>query len=226
MAVFAAAIALGSMAVGVGPVAAKTAALQGNLHCTPGGSTTISPGILLTANLLPNGKDKKIKYVTSGAGACTGTATAGGPSPTSFTTASKSKGLSRLLVQPASACSNVPRFSKTSVTFPTGAKMKVNLASDLVNYAYNTTTHVSTPFPACGGDSSVATAFAIAHATDRIETRSHGTSTGKAYSGKLVTSISRTTETLIAELADANDPSGVGITVLHGDPTISTFQIG
>ena len=221
----AAALACASLvATGAGVAQAKGAALTGSLTCAPSGSTTISPGIVLTSAQLPKGKDHKIKYTTHGTGSCTGTATAGGPSPTSFTTDSKSKGDSRLLVQPASACTNVGRASTTKVTFGNGAKMKVTLVGEVSSYAYNVGSHVSTQFPACGSDASVANAFAVAHASDRVEVRSHGTSTGKAYSGKAVTSISRTTETLIQELAAAN--TSTGVTILHGDPTISTFQIG
>jgi hypothetical protein len=226
-----AALASGLAIAGLGAMAEGTAgaakvSLDGHIACASSGSTAIKPGILLTSNLLPKGKDKKIKYTTTGTGSgCTGSVT-GGSLPSGFTTSSKSKGLSRVLVQPASACTSTLRTSKTKITFNTGAKVKVTLISDLNNYAFNTTTQVSTPFPPCGSPAGVATQFAVDHANDRIEARSHGLSGGKAFKGKNVVSKSVTTETLIAELADANDATGVGVTLLHGDPAFTTLTIG
>ncbi len=216
----------GLVATSVGDASAAKVLLQGTLSCTTGGTTTITPGLVLQKTNLapPKYKDKKPKYDTIGTGsACTGT-TSSGTQPTSYTLTSKAKGLSRLIVNPDVDCNAPGRVAKTKITFNTGDKLKADMLSEVGNYAFNTSTHVSTPFPACGGDSNAATAFAGAHANDRIETRSTGTSTGKAYTGKVIHTKSVTTQTLAQELIVSNSPGGVAS--LSADTAYSTITIG
>jgi hypothetical protein len=171
-------------------------------------------------------KDKKPKYLTTGTGsACSGTTTSG-TAPTSYTLTSKAKGLSRLIVNPNADCNAPGRAAKTKITFNQGSKAKVLMVSEVGNYAFNPNTQVSTIFPPCGSSSAVATAFAQAHLNDRIETRSSGViaSTSKAYAGKVLETVSVTTETLGGQLALSLTPTGV--TLLHGDPAFSTLTIG
>jgi hypothetical protein len=222
MAALATAIAVGGLAGGVGTASAKKVALNGTLTCFTSGTTTISPGIVLTSALLPKGKDKKPKYTTTGAStSCEGTTTSG-IQPTSFTLTSKAKGNSRLLV--GAPCETTGRATKMKITFNTGDKLKVVLTGDLQNYAFNAETEVSTPFPACGSGLQAAVDFATAHAGDRIEVRSEGTSTGKAYAGKTVVSDSVTSVTLAQELGVSQTPTGV--TSLSADPEFSSLEIG
>ena len=207
---------------GTGAVAqAAKPVLNGTLSCHASGFTTISPGIVL--NLPVGTKDKGPKFVAQGGSSgCTGSATSG-VLPTSVTSTSKSKGTSRALVQPASACSQPARVAKTKITFNTGDKLKVNETTGS-SIAFNPVTHVSTPFPPCGSPSSTATTFAFAHLSDRIKVVSTGVSTGKAFPGKTVTSTSVTTQTLGDELALSQ--TATGVTRLDADPAFSTFTIG
>lgn len=231
VAALASALALGGMIAGsVGEAVAAKPVLQGTLSCAASGSTTISPGLVLTTSQLPppKFKDKKPKYTTNGAGSgCTGTTTSG-TMPTSITSiSSKAKGDSRVISNPNAVCTNVGRASKTKVTFSTGDKLKTTLTSDVNNYAFTPTgptTGTLTSFPPCGSSTATALAFAAAHIGDRIATVSHGVSGGKAYAGKNITSTSVTTETLGQELTISQTPTGV--TLLHGDPAYSTFVIG
>jgi hypothetical protein len=216
----------GLVATSVGVASAKKIVVQGTLSCTTAGTTTITPGLVLQKTNLtpPKYKDKKPKFVTAGSGsACTGTTTSG-LQPTSYTLTSKAKGLSRLIVNPDADCNAPGRLAKTKITFNTGDKLKADMVSEVGNYAYNTATGVSTPFPACGSGSDVAIAFAVAHANDRIETRSTGTSTGKAYAGKVIHTKSVTVQTLSQELAASN--TATGVTSLSAESAFSTLTIG
>jgi hypothetical protein len=238
----AAALASGLALAGLGALGAETAGAakvvtQGTLSCMSGGTTAINPGIVLTSAQLkpPKFKDKKPKYVTNGTGsACTG-ATVSGTQPSSYTLSSKSKGTSRLLVNPNADCNAPGRAAKTKITFNTGAKAKVNMVSEQNNYVYTVAGHAgnsphgpatSVQFPPCGSGTAVALAFAVDHGNDRIETRSQGTipSNGKAYPGKVVKSRARTTETIVTQLALSQ--TSTGVTLLHGDTSISTTTIG
>jgi hypothetical protein len=229
----AAALASGLAMTGLVALTGETAGaakipLQGTLSCTSAGSTAIIPGLVLTSAQLPQPKmkDKKPKYITTGSGsACSGTTTSG-TAPSSYTLSSKAKGLSRLIVNPNADCNAPGRAAKTKITLNQGSKIKVTMVSEVGNYAYNTATQVSTPFPPCGSSPAVATAFAGAHANDRIETRSQGViaSNSKAYAGKVVKTRSRTTETLAGQLSLSLTPGGV--TLLHADSAISTLTVG
>lgn len=222
MGALAAVIAVGALAAGVGTASARKPVLDGTLSCATNGTTTITPGILLTSSQLPDGKDKKPKYVTKGGTAGCGGTTTSGTQPTSFTLTGIAKGTSRLLV--GGPCDATGRVSKTKIILDTGDKLKVRLTSELRNYAFDSAHQTSTPFPPCGSDVGTAIAFANGHAGDRIETRSTGVSTGKSYPGKTVTSVSVTTVTLETELSIAQSPNG--ITSLTGDPAYSTLTIG
>lgn len=215
-------IAVGGLAASVGTASAsKKPVLNGTLSCVTTGTTTITPGIVLTSAQLTKGKDKAPKYVTNGGTqGCTGT-TASGTQPTSYTLSSKAKGTSRLLV--GAPCDTVGRVAKTKITFNTGDKLKANMTSELSNYAFNPTTHVSTQFPPCGGSAADANAFVAAHVNDRIESRSHGVSLGKAYPGRTIDTDSVTTVTLSQELSASLTTTGV--TSLTGDPAFSTLTI-
>jgi hypothetical protein len=228
----AAALAAGLALAGLGAVTEGTAGAakvitQGTLSCASGGSTSITPGIVLTSAQLPQPKmkDKKPKYVTTGSGSCTGTTTSG-TGATGYTLSSKSKGLSRLLVNPNADCNAPGRGAKTKMTLNQGSKVKVLMVSEASNYAYNPNTQVSTQFPPCGSSTATAIAFAVAHALDRIETRSSGTipTKSKAYPGKVVKTRSRTVQTIQGQLALSQTPSGV--TLLHADQAHSTLTIG
>jgi hypothetical protein len=238
------ALATGLAVAGIGALSEGTAGAakvitQGTLSCASGGQTAIIPGIVLTSAQLPGyptkPKDKKPKYITTGNGSgCTGTTTSG-TQPSSYTLSSKAKGTSRLLVNPNADCNAPGRTAKTKITFNTGAKAKVAMLSEVNNYAFTVAGHggdqahaagTSAVFPPCGSGSAVAIDFAVDHANDRIETRSSGTIplNGKAYPGKVVKTRSRTTETIVGQLALAQTATGVAL--LHGDPAHSTFTIG
>jgi hypothetical protein len=227
------ALASGLAVGGLGALTGGTAGaakppLQGTLSCTSSGQTAIKPGLVLTTNQLPppKRKDKKPKYTTTGTGSsCTGSTTSG-IAPTSYTLSSKAKGLSRLIVNPNADCNAPGREAKTKIKFNQKSKVKVLMVSEVSNYAFNPITQVSTPFPPCGSGQNVATAFAGAHANERIETRSVGTipSTSKAYAGKVVKTRSMTTETLAGQLGLSLTENGV--TLLHGDPAFSKLTIG
>jgi hypothetical protein len=221
----------GAGVVATGGVAgAKTTPVQGTFSCASTGTTTITPGIVLTIPPITKpgkpdkpGKDKAPKYVTTGSGTgCTGTATAGSL-PTGYTLSSKSKGFSRALIQPPSSCSNPARVAKVKITFDNGEKLKVSQTTG-TNIAFNPITQVSTPFPGCGSTTQVASAFALAHFNERIKVVSTGVSTGKAFNGKTVTSTSVTTQTIGDQLTLAGTTTGV--THLDGDPAFSTLTIG
>jgi hypothetical protein len=222
-------VSTGILATG-GVAGAKTTPVQGSFSCASTGFTTIKPGIVLSIPPITKpgkpdkpGKDKKPTYSSSGSGSgCTGIATAG-TLPTGYTITSKSKGLSRALLQPASSCSAPARVAKAKITFNTGEKLKVSQTTGS-SIAFNPTTLVSTPFPPCGSDSTTATNFALAHLNDRIKVISTGVSTGKAFNGKTVTSTSITTQTLGDQLVLAGGEPGV--TRLDGDPAFSTLTIG
>ena len=221
-------VSVGVVATG-GVAGAKKTPVQGTFSCASTGFTTINPGLVLSIPPITKpgkpdkpGKDKGPKYVSTGSGSgCGGSATAG-TAPTSYTLSSKSKGLSHALLQPPSSCSNPARVAKVKITFNTGDKLKVSQTTGS-SIAYNPGTNVSTPFPACGSDSTTANNFAIAHINDRIKVISTGVSTGKAYTGKTVTSTSITTQTLGDELTLALT---TGVTRLDADPAYSTLTIG
>jgi hypothetical protein len=229
VAALASALALGGMIAGsVGVASAKKPVLQGTLSCVSSGSTAINPPLLLQASQLPKGKDKASKYTTNATGsACTGTIDPGSaPMPSGFTLSGKAKGVTRLVEVPAALCNAPGRSSKTKITFNTGDKVKANLVSATTTLAFTPTgphTGTSTPFPPCGSSNTVATNFAIAHLTDRIETKSSGLSLGKAYLGKNIKTDSVTQETIGSQLSAA---SGAGIALLHGDPNYGSFTIG
>jgi hypothetical protein len=229
LAVSALALACGGIVATEGVAYAKKIAPTGTLSCTTTGFTTITPGILLSIPPIVRpgkpdkpGKDKKPKYVSTGTlTGCTGTETAG-ILPTSATSSSKSKGLSRALIQPASSCSAPARVAKAKITLNTGLKLKVNQTTGS-SIAFNPTTQVQTPFPPCGADSATANAFAAAHASDRIMVVSTGVSTGKAYLGRTVTSTSVTVQTLFDQLVlSLAEP---GVVQLDADPAFSTLTI-
>lgn len=203
------AVALGGLAfLGAGGASAGKPVLSGTLHCTTTGTTTFSPGGVLSLAQLAKPKDKKVKVTTHTAfSACTGSEPSSGlPVPTSGTSDSKSKLPSRL-------CQGFTSLGggKTKYLFGGTSKSKGGLPG-------TTTTKVDADGnPATLGDDLTIppvtdpgfNAFLVANgAKNLVSVGTGGTLAGKAYAGK-VTSTRSVAGGLVSKVVACTSPTGL-----------------
>jgi hypothetical protein len=202
------ALALSGLAVmGAGGAGAAKPVLNGTLHCNTSGTTTFTPGGVLTSAQLPNGKDKKVKVLTTTTySGCTGSEpTSGLPVPTGATVITKNKLPSRL-------CTGFTNLGpgKTKYTFSTGAKSKPGINGNTVTKADNGTPNN------LGDDLTIPpttdpgfNAFLVAHGNDgTVSTSSGSTLAGKAYANKSIQTISHS-GSLLAKVTACNSANGL-----------------
>jgi hypothetical protein len=206
------ALAVGGLAVTAGPAFAKKPQLDGTLTCNTSSTTTFKPSLVLA---IPNkreaqtivkpgkngkpdkikykpakpGKDKKAKIVTHTVlSGCHGSETGGAVPPTAGTTDTKTKALSRL-------CQNQgnvpPGKTKTSLTGGSGGKFKETGGTTTTFLDSGTPNDHSDDIPLPTSTADLLAALGGPHGTDQLYILgTGGVSTGKAYLGKSLSSVS------------------------------------